>query len=88
MTTLEQEIQADRESWLESKNLHLERMLEKANSEKNMLKNMSYHYLARNIVCKATIRILKARLKKAMRKRKEKNRLQILVEASLAQHST
>jgi len=88
LTTLKQEIQADHESWLERENMHLERMLEKANNEKNMLRNMAYHYLSRNMVCKARIKNLKAKLKKAMRKRKEKNRLQILAEASLTQHST
>ena len=68
--------------------MHLEKMLEKANKEKSMFRNMAYHYLARNKVCKARIRILKAKLKKASRKRKEQDRLQILVEASLAQRST
>ena len=75
MTTLKQEIQADRESWLEVTNMHLEKMLEKANKEKNMLRHMAYHYLQRNKVCKARIRILKAKFKKASRKRKEYDRL-------------
>ena len=68
--------------------MHLEKMLEKANNEKNMLRNMAYHYLARNKVCKARIKILKTKLKKASRKRKEKDRIQILVEPSLAQHNS
>lgn len=68
--------------------MHLEKMLEKANKEKNMLRHMAYHYLARNKVCKARIRILKAKLKKASRKRKEQDRIHILAEASLAQHNT
>jgi len=34
LTTLEQEIQAHHEYWLERTNLHLEKMLEKANREK------------------------------------------------------
>ena len=68
--------------------MHLEKMLEKANKEKMMLRHMAYHYLARNKVCKARIGILKPKLKKALRKRKEQDRLQILVEASLDQHST
>ena len=73
---------------MERKNIHLDRMLERANKEKNMLRDMAYHYLARNKVCKARIRNLKANLKKASRRRKEQDRLQILVEASLAQHNT
>lgn len=75
MTALEQEIKVDCESWLERTNMHLERMLEKANNKKNMLRNMAYHYSTRNMVCKARIKNLKAKLKKAMRKIKGKNRL-------------
>lgn len=68
--------------------MHLEKMLEKANKEKSMLRHMAYHYLFRNKVFKARIRTLKAKLRKALRKRKEQDKLQILVEASLAQNST
>jgi len=39
---LEQEIEANRESWLERSNMQLE----KANKEKKMLRHMAYHYLA------------------------------------------
>jgi len=31
MTSLEQEIEADQESWLERESIHLEKLLEKAN---------------------------------------------------------
>ena len=87
-TSLKQEINADRESWLERANIHLERLLEKANGEKTMLRHMAYHYMSRHKVCKARIRSLKAKLKRASRRRKEQDRLQILAEASLAQHNT
>lgn len=70
MTPLEQEIEAGRESWLERINIHLEKMLEKANEEKKMLRHMAYHYLVRNKVCKARVRNLKAKLKKASKRRK------------------
>ena len=75
MTPHEQEIEFDRESWLERTNMHLEKMLEKANKEKKMLRHMAYHYLARNKVCKVRIRTLKARLKKALRKKKEQDKI-------------
>ena len=87
-TSLEQEINADRESWLERVNIHLERKLEKAINEKNMLRNLSYHYLSRNLVCQAKIWNLKAKLKRASRRRKEDEGLQILAKASLAHHNT
>jgi len=68
LTPLEQEINADRESWLERANIHLEKLLKKANREKTMLRHMEYHYLARNKSYKARIKKLKAKLKKASRK--------------------
>ena len=88
LTSIEQEIENDKESWLERESMHLEKMMEKANKEKNMLRHMAYHYLARRKVCKARIRTLKAKLRKALRKRKEQDKLKILDKAYLAQHST
>ena len=70
-TSFKQEINADRESWLERVNVHLERKLEKAINEKNMLRNLSYHYLSRNLVCQARIRSLNAMLKRASKRQKE-----------------
>ena len=72
---------------MERTNIHLERRLEKAINEKNMLRNMAYHYLSRNMVCEARIRSLKAKLKRASRRQKEHEGLQILAEASLDQHN-
>ena len=87
LTSLEQEVNADRESWLERVNIHLERRLEKAMNDKNMLRNMAYHYFSRNMVCQARIGSLKAILKRASRRQKEHDRLEILAEASLSQHN-
>ena len=84
MTHIEQEIEADRETWLERVNIHLEKLLDKTNKENNMLKHMKNHYWARNHVCKARIKILKARLRRALKRRKRHDRPQILAEASLA----
>ncbi len=71
MTSLEQEIEANRESWLERVNIHLQKMLEKANKEKKMLHHMAYHYLARNKICKTRVNMLKAKLKRDLRAKKE-----------------
>jgi len=63
----------------------------KANRDKSLLRHMAFHYMARNKVCKAPIRNLRAKLKKAIRKQKkqkEHDHLQILAKASLAQHET
>ena len=88
MTHNEREIEADRETWLERVNIHLEKLLEKENKEKNMLRHMKNHYWVRTHVCKARIKILKSRLRSALKRRKRHDRLQILAEASLAEHRT
>ena len=66
----------------------MERKLEKANKEKKLLRHMVVHYMARNKVCKARIKNLISKLKKASKRQKEHDRLKILVEASLNQHSS
>ena len=87
-TPLEEAINDNREYWLERVNIHLENLLANANKEKNMLRHMKNHYWARTHVCKAKIKILKARLRRALKRRKRHDRLQMLAEASLAQHRT
>jgi len=52
------------------------------------MRHMALHYMARNKVCKARIKNLKVKLKKALKRKNEHDRIQILVEASLAQHSS
>jgi len=84
LTSLEKEIEVDQESWLERVNFHIEKLLDKANKEKNMLRHMAYHYLARNKICKSRIRSLKAKLGRALKAKKEQDKLRILAEASLA----
>ena len=91
LTTLEQEINNDGESWLERINIHLERLLEKSDKKRTILRRMVYHYRARNMSSKARIRSLKEKLRKAtkrQKRKKEKDRLRILAEASVAQHGT
>ena len=81
LTTLEQEINNDRESWLDRVNLHLEKLLEKANRDKTILRRMASHYRARNMSAKARIRSSKAKLSRATKEAKEKYRPRILAEA-------
>jgi len=88
LTLLQQEVDADRESWLERANMHLEKLLEKSNKEKKKLRHMAFHYFARNKICKTRIMSLKAKLRKTLRRKKEQDKLKILAEASLAEHST
>lgn len=88
LTSLEHEINSDHESWFERANIHLERLLEKANKKNTLLRHMAYHYMARNKVCKARIRSSKEKLKRESRRWKEQDTLQILAKAYLAQHCT
>jgi len=88
MASLKQEIAVDQESWLERAKIHLEKLLAKANKEKKMLHHMAYHYLTWNKICKTRVKRLKAKLKRYLRRKKEKDKLKILAEASLAQQST
>ena len=53
LTSLEQEISEYRESNLERINIHLERLLDKADKDHTLLRHMAFHYMARNKVCKA-----------------------------------
>ena len=68
--------------------IHLEKLLVKENKDKDMLRHMKNHYWAHTHVCKAKMKILKARLRRALKRRKREDRLRILAEASLAEHDT
>ena len=87
-TPIEQEIENDRETWLERVNIHLEGLIEKANRDKNILFHMAYHYMTRNKICNMRIRKLKARLRKALKRKKEQYKSKIIFEESLAHQSS
>ena len=78
----------ERESMLIRVNAHLERLLENANQDKRLLRNMKNHYWARMHVCKAKMKILQRKLSEALGRRKKTNPLRILAEASLTHHDT
>ena len=79
---------ADRESLLIQENARLERLLEKANQDKRLLRNMKNHYWARMHVCKAKMKMFQRRLSEARKRKKKTNPLRILAEASLTHHDT
>ena len=91
---MEQEINEDREAHLESVNMHIERLLDKADEDLALLRHMAYHYRTRNMNARARIRSLKEKLSKATKEEKETKEaneqdwLRILAKDSLAQHST
>jgi len=51
LTYIEQEIENDRETWLERVNIHLQGLIEKANMDKKILRHMAYHYMTHNKIC-------------------------------------
>ena len=69
-------------------NAHLERLLAKANQDKELLRNMKNHYWARMHVYKAKMKVLQRRLVKAQKRRKRPDPLHILAEASLKEQGT
>ena len=79
---------ADRETLLIQANAHLERLLEKANQDKELLCNMKTHYWARLHVCKAKMKILQRKLSEARKRKKRTNPLRILAESSFTHHGT
>lgn len=83
LTSIEQEIENDRENWLERVSINLEKLLENANRDKKMFHHMAYHYMTWNKICNIRMRKLKERLRKALKSKKEKDKLKILAEASL-----
>jgi len=46
LTSLEQEINEDREANLKRTNMHLERLLDKADKDLALLRHMAFHYRA------------------------------------------
>jgi len=44
LSPIEKEMEDDRETWLERVNLHLEKLLQKANRYNQMIRHMAYHY--------------------------------------------
>ena len=88
LTPIEQEIEQDKETWLERVDLHLEGLIEKANRDKKILRHMPYHDMIRNKIFNMRIRKLKARLRRALKGKKEQDILKMLAEASLAHQRT
>lgn len=60
----------------------MEKLLKKANRDTNMRINMARHYYARNMVCKVRVKNMKKKLKRAIRKLKKRDNLELLVDAS------
>lgn len=61
---------------------------EELTSLTQFLRHMKNHYWAQAHVCKGTIKFLRARLRRALKRCKGHDRLQILAKAYLIEHDT
>lgn len=80
---INREINVDTIYWLDKVNGHLEKHLKKENRDNNMKIHMSMHYYIRNRVSQVRIKHLKKKLKETLTSQKDKEKLDLLVEASL-----
>jgi len=62
LTPIEKGIEGDREIWLERINLHLEKLLQKANKDNQIIRHMAYHYRTQNKICNMRVKQMKASL--------------------------
>ena len=77
------EIDDDREVWLDRVNHHLENLLHKEKKDNEMLIHMSNRYITRNKTNNNKIKHSKDKYKQTLIKKKEEDKLEILVDASL-----
>jgi len=63
--------------------VHLENLLNKENKDIVMQRNMGRHYYARNMVSKVRVKNMKKKLKRALRKLKKRDNLDLLADPSL-----
>ena len=89
LTTLfTQEIENNREAWLERVNDHLENNLEKANRNLDLQRRMTGHYKKLNQFTRRNLKATQEKLKEAQRRhptpklKKDTSKLQILASAS------
>ena len=73
----------NKEYWLEHVNEHLENLLKKENRDVTMHRNMARHYYARNMVSRVKVKNMNRKLKKALKKLKKRDNLNLLADASL-----
>ena len=77
------EINDDREVWLEKVNIYFEKILHKAKKDDEMLRHIPDIYNTRNKICNIGIKQLKDKLKQTLITQKEKDKVELLFEASL-----
>ena len=77
------EIEKNKEFWLDNVNFHLDKLLKRAKKNNKMKWHMAMHYCTRNNIFQIRIKKLKKKLKQTLMRKKEKDKLDLLDEASL-----
>lgn len=76
-------VNKDKEYWLNRVNQHLEKLLEKENRDKQLLRHMAHHYQAQNMIANAKVKQLENKLKKAKKDQKDGGNLEMISKASM-----
>ena len=77
------EIEQDKEIWLDRVNVHLRKLLKKEERDNNLHRHMEIQCFSRNQIAKVRVKNLRKKLKETLIKLKEKDKLDLLAEASL-----
>ena len=75
-------INENREKWLDRANQHLKKILEKANTDNDILRKRAKHYAKKNKIARAKLKRANANIE-ALTMQEEERRVHILTEASL-----
>ena len=81
--TIGAEIKKYREYSLGVENENLEKLLKKENRDTTVQRQMTRNYYTRNTIFKITVKNMKKKIKKTLRKLKKKDNRDILADASL-----
>lgn len=81
-------INEDGEYWIYKVNGHLDKLLDKANMDSQMLRHMAHHYQTRNKICNIKVKQMKNRLKETLKGKGEMENMDMLVEASMIEYYT
>lgn len=78
----------DKEYWLNRVNEHLEKLIEKANIDNQLLKHVVHHYQTQNMIANVKMKQLENKLKEAKKHQKDEGNLEMLAEASMKLYQT
>ena len=81
--TIAMEINENKEYWLDKVNGHIEKLLDKAKRDNQMLRHTAHHYQTKKRICNIKVKQMQNKLKETLKGKNEKENLEIIVEASM-----